>query len=256
MLARYLPKVDLRYIWRNGQGGREISVGSEETIQEIATSLGVLPDHTVKLFIGVEGIHDINFLKGISNVLRAGGTECPDLEQLEVNGSVIFFPFGGSNLALWASRLRHLNRPEYHICDRDNEPPAAAKYEAHVAEVNGRAGCRAVSTTKREVENYLHPDAIQEAYSENGLEIELPERFGTFEDVPKLVAEAVYRVDGEEAWRNLSESRREEKEKRAKRALNSAAVRKMTLERLAESDPNGEVERWLREIGEMLEQEE
>ena len=256
MLARYLPKEDLRYIWRDEQGKRQILIGSEERIQEIATSLGVLSDHNVKLFIGVEGIHDINFLKSISNVLREGGLECPALEHLEVDGSVIFFPFGGSNLALWASRLRHLNRPEFHICDRDNEPPAAPKYDGHVAEVNGRAGCRAVSTMKREMENYLHPDAIQEAYAENGLQIELPGQFGEFEDVPTLVAKTVHRVHGEGEWEDLSESGRKEKEKRTKRVLNSAAVSKMTLDRLAESDPNRELEGWLREIGEMIDRDE
>ena len=252
MLARYLPNEDLRYIKRDEVGNRVITVGSEDASQEIAASLGVLPDHNVKLFVGVEGVNDITFLKRISNILRSGKRDVPDLDYLEMNGGIIFFPFGGSNLALWASRLRYLNRPEYHICDRDNEPPAAAKYADHVDAVNERPECRAVSTTKREMENYLHPEAIRESYQETGLEVAMPERFETFDDVPALVAEAVHQVHGDGEWRQLSESKRVEKEKRAKRMLNGHAVAKMTVARLAETDPDGEVEGWLREIGKML----
>src|SRR5690606_2871055 len=131
---------------------------------QIAKSLGVLPDHNVKIFVGVEGPHDITFLKGISRVLIAAGEDVPYLDQLEMYGELIFFPFGGSNLALWASRLTPLNRPEFHICDRDNAPPDPPKYSDHMATVNARDGCKAVVTQKRELENYLHSEAIREAY--------------------------------------------------------------------------------------------
>ena len=38
----------------------------------------------------------------------------PDLQELEDNGSIIFIPLGGSNLIHWTSRLKGLNRPEFH----------------------------------------------------------------------------------------------------------------------------------------------
>lgn len=252
MLLRYLPDESLRFLQKDNAGVRTIAVGSHETSAKIAESLGVLPDHNVKLFIGVEGPHDISFLRGISKVLKDAGEAVPDLDTLEMNGELIFFPFGGSNLALWASRLKHLNRPEYHICDRDNPPPGQPKYAAYMAEVNARDGCSAVATTKREMENYLHHDAIKEAYADNGALITLA-AFADFDDVPALVAEAVHAVAGGDPWANLSEAKRQEKVKKAKRQLNGAAIQKMTIDRLAQSDPAGEIRGWLEAIARMME---
>jgi len=55
--------------------------------------------------------------------------------------------------------LKGLGRPEVHIYDSD-----VAKYDADIAQVNRRTdGSWGVQTAKLEIENYLHPDAIQEA---------------------------------------------------------------------------------------------
>ena len=254
MLARYLPNENLRFIQRDKLGNRVITVGSDETSQDIASSLGVLPDHNVKAFIGVEGVNDINFLQNIANVLKSGGKDVVDLDRMEMNGEIIFIPLGGNNLALWASRLRHLNRPEFHICDRDNKPPSTPKYADHIKKVNSRNGCKAVCTSKREMENYLHPKAIAEAYQEDGINIVLPEIFNAFDDVPALVAETVHNVDGCRFWCDLSEKQRDKKNSRAKRMLNGRAASKMTMGRLAETDPNGEIESWLCEIQQLISQ--
>jgi len=56
MLARYLDEDDLRFIKRADDGNREIIEGSPATSEDIAKSLGVLPDHNVKVFVGVEGL--------------------------------------------------------------------------------------------------------------------------------------------------------------------------------------------------------
>ena len=170
-----------------------------------------------------------------------------------MNGELIFFPFGGSNLALWASRLKHLNRPEYHICDRDNEPPDPPKYHDYMAEVNARDACTAVATAKREMENYLHPEAIIEAYAENGVQLTLA-AFDDFEDVPETVAVAVHVASGGVPWGDLRGSKQADKIKKAKRQLNGAAVQKMTAARLEASDPNNEVRAWLGAIAQMIEE--
>lgn len=252
MLARYLPSGALRYLKSNDRGERVIVEGNDETLAEIARSLGVLPDHNVKLFIGVEGVNDINFLKGISKVLKSAGEDVLDLESLEMNGDIIFVPFGGGNLALWASRLKHLNRPEYHICDRDDPPPDPPKYSDYMAAVNAREGCTAVATSKREMENYLHPDAIVEAYRQNGLNITLPAAFADFDDVPTIVAQAVHSASSGVPWQDLSEEKRVEKVKRVKRQLNAVAPRKMTVDRLRQTDPNNEIRGWLNRISELV----
>ena len=252
MLARYISDGSLRFLQRDAAGMRTIAIVSDETRADIAKSLGVLPDHNVKVFIGVEGPHDISFLKGISRVLLDAGEAVPDLDAFEMNGELIFFPFGGSNLALWASRLKDLNRPEYHICDRDTQPPDPPRYADYMENVNVRDRCTAVATGKREMENYLHHEAIVEAYAENGVHIEL-DAFGEFADVPMTVAMAVHAASGRNAWECLTDVKRVEKKKNAKRQLNGAAVQKMTAARLLASDPDGEVRGWLSAISQMIE---
>jgi AAA15 family ATPase/GTPase len=251
MLARYLTDSSLRFIEKDDDGVRTITNGGPDTSECIARSLGVLADHNVKLFIGVEGPHDISFLKGIARVLRSAGEDVPDLDSLELSGQIIFFPFGGSNLALWASRLRHLNRPEYHICDRDEAPPAPPKYAEHIDAVNGRPSCRAVATNKREMENYLHHEAICEAYASNGTHINLAGAFADFDDVPSLVAEAVHTVSGGD-WGALPLETKQKKIRNAKSQLNGPALDRMTVPRLDSCDLNGDVRSWLQDISTML----
>lgn len=252
VLARAVPDDALRFIERQEDGARTIEVGGNLVNERIAKSLGVLPDHTVKLFIGVEGKHDIAFLKGMSRVLIADGVSVPDLEQLEIAGILIFFPFGGSNLALWTSRLQNLNRPELHIYDRDEAPPARGKYEDYADAVNERCNCTAILTTRREMENFLHPDAIQEAYQINQIELNLPDAFAHFDDVPTLVAQAVHAATAGTSWPVADVRRCNQKISKAKSILNNRAVAKMNAARLAVSDPNDEVISWLRQIDQIV----
>jgi len=252
MLARCLPEEDLRFIERQDDGSRSIAVGSTALLPKIAESLGVLPDHTVKIFICVEGPNDISFLRNVSKILKVEDDNVPDLDQLELDGKLIFVPLGGSTLALWSSRFRKLNRPEFHLCDRDDEPPLAAKYAAHILEVNARDGCKAVATEKREIENYLHHQAVVEAYAQNGVNIALTTPFADFDDVPALVAEAVHALAGGNPWADLSDENRKRKMSKAKTILNNQAVSQMTSARLAETDPNNEIRSWLADIVNMM----
>jgi hypothetical protein len=132
MLARGLQDTCLRYIHICSDKSREIKCGGLETNDIFARSLGVLPDNNVKLFIGVEGPNDITFLQNISSALIKDGQDLLDLEEMELNGELIFFPLGGSTLALWSSRLEQLNRPEFHLCDRDTQPPSPPKYQSYI----------------------------------------------------------------------------------------------------------------------------
>ncbi len=105
--------------------------------------------------------------------------------------------------------------------------------------MNRRPGCRAVVTSKRTLENYLHPAAIREA---GGVEID----FGDDDAVADLIARQAYvkeypGVPWEELFRRTQTRRRN----RVKRWLNTKAVDRMTPQRLAERDPKGEVRSWL-----------
>ncbi|KWV60186.1 hypothetical protein AS156_30060 [Bradyrhizobium macuxiense] len=254
MLARALPDTCLRFIEAHENGTRTVAAGGPDTNARIAHSLGVLPDHSVKLFVGVEGKHDISFLKGMSKVLRADGVDVPDIDALEISGELIFFPFGGNNLALWTSRLHPLNRPEFHIYDRDNPPPQPGKYDTFASEVNARDGCSAVTTSKREMENFLHQEAILEAYQDANITVTFGAPFTDFDDVPTLVAQAAHAATADAPWPADAPKKCNKKTGQAKSLLNTAAVTKMSRARLAECDPGDEVIGWLRHIGERVAQ--
>lgn len=253
MLARGLPDSALRYIHVREDNTREIKVGGPDTNSLFAQSLGVLPDNTVKLFIGVEGPNDIAFLQTISTVLRTGGVDVADLGKMELNGELIFVPLGGSTLLHWSSRLKNLNRPEFHLCDRDVAPPGLAKYAAHINAVNARPNCRARSTLKKEIENYLHRDAILAAYLECGIALPMNTNFAAFDDVPQETARLVHQVSGSpKTWDALLEDERREKESKAKRMLCSRAPKHMTVALLNQIDPDNDLLQWFQDIQDLL----
>lgn len=184
-LARRVTQSCLRLItWQNGEPLVEVG-SSDATLHKIIQTLGVLPDHDVKVFFGVEGKHDISFLKQVSAKLSAKESDIPDLAAEEKKGRLVFVPLGGSSLELWITRLQNLNRPEFYLTDRDNPPPQEPKYQKHVAAWIAR-NCTAWVTSKRELENYLHVSiltAVAPGYGGNGAD---------FDDVPLLFAEAIH----------------------------------------------------------------
>lgn len=244
MLARSISSNDLRFVYTAANGEKIIiEGGSDSTNKVIADSLGVLPDHTVKLFIGIEGKHDIPFLKNMSRLLLASGEQVPNLEQLETDGEIIFTPLGGSALALWCNRLSNLNRPEFHIYDRDTQPPTQPKYQRYADEVNMRVGCKAMSTSKREMENYIHVDAINMALSDIGIPLVLNQQIGDFDDLPTLLVNAVNPLlPQSDKWGG----------NRAKDFLCNLAASKMTKAMLDHLDPSLEVLGWFSDIQAML----
>lgn len=247
-LARGLDLSSLRLITTDETNIRTVASADTPNLNEkIADSLGVLPDHNIKAFIGVEGQHDIAFLKHASRAFLAAGSMVPDLEALELAGQIIFVPMGGSNLALWTSRLKGLNIPEVHLCDRDNPPPADPKYKDHVDGVNARPGCLGLHTTRREMENYVHPAAIVEAYADQNIPINLPAQFQSFDDVPDLVARAVHAASSPEPWPPEGDKAKK-KRSQAKAHINSNAMAKMTAARFGLADNTDEVLGWLQKI--------
>ena len=126
-LGRLLPVHSLRYLEIGAKGNRRILGGDDDTYKKIAIGLGVVPDHDIRIFVGVEGNNDISFLKGISSMLKNAGDSELDLPQLEKDGVLVFVPLGGSNLSLWVSRLAGLARPEYYIFDRGYSTSSTSK---------------------------------------------------------------------------------------------------------------------------------
>jgi putative ATP-dependent endonuclease of OLD family len=242
VLLREIPLAALKHITFDDAGTRIVQQNSDDTYRNIATSLGIIADHDVRLFIGLEGINDIEFLCRIADVLRTGGEDVIDLRKLESESRIIFIPVGGSNLSLWTHRLGRLNRPEFHLYDRDEQPPQISSHQTAVDAIIAR-GETAKLTGKREMENYLHRDAINAALGVNT-------EFTDFQDVPDMVAEAVYVAGGGlYSWKALEGEKKKKKISRAKRRLNTEAASAMTPALLTASDPQGDVRSWLQEIG-------
>ncbi len=193
------------------------------------------------VLVFVEGGNDVEFLRRISGILHSADAALPDLSSLERRGELVFVPFGGGDLRSWICRFARLGSPEFHLYDREMPPVAEERHEA-ARIVNSRAGCRAVVTSKRSLENYLAPRAILEAC---GVEI----KFTDDDDVADLVAKHRYLPKhSEHSWLAMSARGRRRVRNRVKRLLNTASVDRMTVDRLAERDPAGDINHWLRTI--------
>lgn len=248
-LGALLPESSIRFIEVTDDGKRVAHGPQHQTYRLAAQALGVLPNHTIKIFVGVEGGNDISFLRQISAILNRSEKDLPDLGALEDNNMLMFIPFAGSNLHLWVTRLAALACPEIHIVDRDTHPPASPKYQAQVDQINERTGCSAYITSVREMENYLHTDAIASAL---GVRVTVEDH----NDIPELVAEQLHLAnDGQVAWAALSQEKREKKTRRAKKRLNSEAAEAMTVQMLDERDSNRDIRSWLAAINAVIQAE-
>ena len=245
-LARLVSLDSLRYIQKMPDNSRTILTNNDETFRRISKSLGILPDHNIKLFLGVEGANDINFFKTISRILSQTENNILDLEILENEGILLFIPFSGSNLALWTNRLCNLQRNEIHICDRDTIPPDIPKYQSFVNEINQRDGCQAFITSKLELENYLHITAIKSYRPEINI------TFGDFDDVPSMIAEFKHQNNSSITWDNLEKDKKSKKISKVKKWLNIEVTKFMTPNLLNERDPNDDIRTMLRAITKVI----
>ncbi len=238
-VAGLVPIANVRHVTREA-GQMAVETNNESVWATIADELGVLPDSRIRALVCVEGSNDINCLVHLSRTLNAADPTVPSLGE---SGAVAVIPLGGSTLQQWVDNqyLRPLNKPEAHLYDRDTDNPP--KYQDQVNAVNARGdGSTAALTTKRELENYLHSDAIAAVMN-------VQVAFGDHDDVPALVAEAVHVASGSPVlWQNLHEDRRSEKMRRAKRRLNDDVAKAMTLQQIHERDPQGELAGWLRQL--------
>jgi putative ATP-dependent endonuclease of the OLD family len=217
--ASFLPVDSFRFVNKDASGKRTIEDDGDPMIARVASALGVVPDNRVRALICVEGPTDITALKCLSRALHASD---PTIINLESDPRVAFVLLGGSALTHWVNEhfLRNIGRPEFHIYDRD-----VSDYIQACATVNSRNdGSWGVLTTKMEIENYLHPDAI---YDGIGIRV----AFGDNDDVPNIVGLA-------KGW----------KHKTAKKKLAAEAFPRMTAARIRAQDSAGEIEGWLRRI--------
>ena len=249
-LASRIPCQNLRYITCSDVVGQIIEhppqTEAEEDIfcQKIADALGVLPETRVKVLICVEGPNDILFLQQISRILHSHDHSIPDLTD---NSDIAFLPLGGSSLKQWVEKkyLKGLRKPEIHIYDADDQhnPP----YKSQFDDINAAPDKnKAFLTSKRTMENYLHPDAITEVF-------EFSIVFSDWDNIPELVAREIHeKSESQNRWEELTQQVRKSKISAAKVRLNRDAASKMTYERIQQRDGIDEISGWLRHISSML----
>lgn len=246
-LARKLPQDCLRFISPK-DGKIEVDHGKdEETMHKIVNSLGVLPDHSVKAFFAVEGKNDVSFFKIISKMLNEFDNSIPDLDVAEKEGKLIIITMGGSNLEFWVSRFNNLHIPTFYFVDGDlkekNDDEIIRDFEtSHDSEGKQEIG----KTSKREIENYIHLDAIKSVCPE------YKEECADSDDVPELFAKALHDAsESENSWEEIKKDLKKygKKISNAKKRLNCEVVSKMTFEQLSEIDASNELSKWLKKIG-------
>lgn len=232
-LAKLVPVESLRYI-TNGEGYPKIETGTDGVIARMANSLGVLPDITpplapyrsIRLIVCVEGVNDILFFQTLTATLHETN---PEIKPILSCPDIMILPMGGSSLQEWVNHnyLRKLGIPEYHIYDSD----CSNAHQQECDAVNQRNdGSSARMTSKREMENYIHPKAIREVY---GIDFEIDDET----DVPRVISDYLKSQDLPGC-----------NPKNVKRKLNGEATRHMTLELLKEWDPQNELLSWICDI--------
>ena len=236
-IAALAPTDSIRYISRNKELHPHVIDRDENMLRLVADELGVSPDKRVKLLLYVEGPNDVTFLEHASRITKQ--------IDLSTDTRVAFVLTGGGNLKHWVNRqyLRGLELREIHIYDRDNDHG----YQSQVDSINGRGnGDWATLTSKREIENYVHPDAVHDAI---GIDIEIDDDV----DVPLVAARAIHEAsDSQKAWAEVKEEKQDQKASRAKRRLCNVVIGRMTKQQLEERDQSGEIEGWFSQIAATL----
>ncbi len=231
---RYIERVDNQLKIQNGT-----TSSNSDMFKKVANTLGIQPSpHHPKVIFCVEGIHDVHFWNAISKQINQQHPELPDLST---DTRVAMVAVGGGNLKYWIDYdyLKNFDIPEVHIYDRD----VSSLYQPHCATVNSRSnGSWATLTTKRTIENYLHPDAIYEV-----LNIRIT--FRDSDDVPLLVAQ---NFEQPAIWATLDSKAKKKRANMQKHPLNKAVVQKMSYARLQVADPDNDIINWLIKIASYL----
>lgn len=232
-LSKELPLESVRFVTRDENENPLIleCTPENDVIQKVFEALGILPDVQphVKVVICVEGPTDIEALKSFNRCLHEHYLDLIDIENAP---EIMMIPLGGSILKHWADYqyLQKLNCKEFHVYDND-----VAKYQETVDAINARGdGSYATLTQKKEIENYLHKDAIKQEYD---VDVETDS-----DEVPKRFSIAYATKMG---WQGL-------KDNNAKTKLSNVFKHAMTYARLMERDKVGEIKGWFDTIEGML----
>jgi len=225
-LMRLLETSSIRYVEQDKNGKSQINFFNDDVAKKIVENLGILPN-IGKVVVCVEGENDENFLLNINQ----GINELKNIIDLK-SGLLAIIPLRGSNLKNWINRyiLQNTNAIEFHLYDKDSDN----KYEKDIERVKGRKdGSCGFLTKKREIENYIHREIIEEEFGinldniHNWDETDIPKEI--FNKLPKKM-----------------------KETDIKERLCGSCSKRITKRHLEELNAWDEVEGWFKKIKELV----
>ena len=166
VLVSHSQRSDLRHVYR--QGDEYVLNHNVQNHAEIAEDLGVSVDNQfismfddAKCLLLLEGVDDCNAFNHLSNIYHNNNAIPEKLEDL----GVVLIPVGGcGSIKHWVSLdiLRSVNKPFYiHLdSDKENELSISPNVEK-LTEYGLTEGQEFSVSRKREIENYMHPDALE-----------------------------------------------------------------------------------------------
>jgi predicted ATP-dependent endonuclease of OLD family len=157
------PVEDLALIVRERGKSKAIQL-QELNLYDVACELGVEPSDQIMGYnacVFVEGSDDVFFWKSIATKFKADGVFNVDFEDKRIG----LIPVGGDKLKCWMNivALQKLTRRFALVVDSDKKSPNEAVKQR---KLNWKTKCENaggvfICTRKREVENYLHRNAIR-----------------------------------------------------------------------------------------------
>lgn len=186
-LAGLVPIEGVRYVTKGEGGEPVVKVSSDSVLKEAAESLGVLPETGMERARGVvlvEGKSDVTFLRHASVALKEAGHIPASLQEA---GIVPLQTGGSGNVKHWVTHklADDLGLPWCVFLDSDvgGDPAQVKSIQKRKSEVEAQ-GKAFYSTRKREIENYLCPDLIE---NETGINTDFTDAC----DAKKIIGNAV-----------------------------------------------------------------
>lgn len=178
-LASLLPLESLRFVTKE-HGNRVIKSGEEDVFEEIAHTLGILPEpitHNTKALLLLEGQGDVIFVRHTCEQLKKGRIIPHTLQD---RGFALVPTGGCGNLKSWSTLklAEQFNLPWCVLLDSDI-PTAESIKNIKTKDELEKQGIKVYLTRKREPENYLHKDCFKTYNAEIS--------FTELDDVKKII---------------------------------------------------------------------
>ncbi len=185
-LAGLLPTESIRFVEKDDANNPNIQLGSDEVLEKVADSLGVLPESGIasaKAVLLVEGHSDVTFVNHSSTVLKESEIIKKSLQE---NG-ICPIPIGGcGNLKHWVIKklIDQLGLDWAVLTDSDIGDAVQHSRNLKKIEEIKQQGKIGILTKKREPENYFDPQIFKDSH---GVEVTFTDTC----DAKKIIASAI-----------------------------------------------------------------